>query len=305
LGRRRLGLLVAGGLLSAIVLLNMQRYFGTYISGLPYHDTSIGGRIAVYADSLPPDTQIYVVGCCWESAMPEVPFIQLIAAQPQNLQALDPKELTCDRLALLRGPAVLIWSFHDPVPMPQLTSCKQWLPAQLYMSPKGWPVFYAAPLLSDRASAPATASSTAGQPAEQLEYTETPLDGQTIRVGHSALDIGRIVDIFDQNRETLIRGREANPLVIELHFAQPREVNAIGFDMTTMQRFRIKVELSSNDGKATSFEQEYQNLGADPHVDMLVPHGPRQATLVRIEIEDQRPKPLEGYHVHMRELQLR
>jgi 4-amino-4-deoxy-L-arabinose transferase-like glycosyltransferase len=148
-GRRWLGLAIAGSLLATILILNMQRYFGAYVSGLPYHDISIGERIALYADSLPPDTQVYVVGCCWEGAMPELPFVQLVATRSQNLHALDPGELTCDQLALLHGPTVLIWSFHNPVPAPQLTSCKQWLPAQLYMSPKGWPVFYAAPLVKD------------------------------------------------------------------------------------------------------------------------------------------------------------
>jgi 4-amino-4-deoxy-L-arabinose transferase-like glycosyltransferase len=150
MGRHHIGLVITGVFLATIFVLNMQRYFGTYIDGLPYHDTSIGGQIALYADSLPPDTQVYVVGCCWESSMPELPFIQLVATRSQNLHALDPKELTCDQLSSQPEPAVLIWSFHDPVPSPQITSCQQWLPAQLYVSPKGLPVFYAAPLLRDR-----------------------------------------------------------------------------------------------------------------------------------------------------------
>ena len=150
IGRQRIGLGIAGVVLATILALNMQRYFVTYIDGLPYHDTSIGGRIALYADSLPSDAQVYIVGCCWESSMPELPFVQLVAARPQNLHALDPKELTCDQLSSLPEPAVLIWSFYDPIPVPQITSCKQWLPSQLYVSPKGLPVFYAAPLLEDR-----------------------------------------------------------------------------------------------------------------------------------------------------------
>jgi len=148
--RQRIGLVTAGALLATIFALNMQRYFVTYIDGLPYHDTSIGGQIALYVDSLPPDTQVYVVGCCWESSMPELPFVQLMTTRSQNMHALDPQELNCDQLSSLPEPAVLIWSFHDPVPAPQITSCQQWLPAQLYVSPKGLPVFYAAPFLRDR-----------------------------------------------------------------------------------------------------------------------------------------------------------
>lgn len=150
IGRQRIGLVIAGIFFAAILALNMQRYFVTYIDGLPYHDTSIGGRIALYADSLPPDTQVYIVGCCWESSMPELPFVQLMAKRPQNLHGLDPKDLTCNQLSSLPEPAVLIWNFHDPVPTQQIVSCKQWLPAQLYVSPKEVPVFYAAPLLRDQ-----------------------------------------------------------------------------------------------------------------------------------------------------------
>ena len=150
LGQRRLGLILGGALFAALLVLNMQRYFGTYIAGLPYQDTSIGGRIAVYADSLPPETQIYLVGCCWELAMPELPFVRLVSARPENLHELDPNQLSCEQLASLPGPAVLIWSFRDPVPAPQLAACMQRLPAQLYFSPKLLPVFHAAPLLNDR-----------------------------------------------------------------------------------------------------------------------------------------------------------
>lgn len=147
LRQRQLGIGIALLSIAVISVLNMQRYFGDYISGLPYHDTSIGGRIAAYADSLPPATQVYIVGCCWEASMPELPFVQLVAVNPQNMHPLDPTQLTCDTLEALPQPSVLIWNFRDPLPSPQLDSCKQWLPTQLYASPNGLPVFNAAPLL--------------------------------------------------------------------------------------------------------------------------------------------------------------
>ncbi len=81
--------------------------------------------------------------------MPELPFVQLVSVNPQNMHQLDPAQLTCDTLASLPEPSVLIWSFHDPLPSPQLDACKQWLPTQLYVSPKGLPVFNAAPLLRE------------------------------------------------------------------------------------------------------------------------------------------------------------
>jgi hypothetical protein len=73
-----------------------------------------------------------------------------MSAQPQKLHVLDGTQLTCNQLAAMPKPAVLIWSFHTPLAAPQLDACKAWLPAQLFSSPEGLPIFYAAPLLSDR-----------------------------------------------------------------------------------------------------------------------------------------------------------
>ena len=132
-----------------MIALNVQRYFWSYIPGLPYHDTSIGKNIAEYGDSLPVGTQVYVVGCCWEAVMPEMPFVRLVSSRPESLHELDPKNLTCDGLSSLTRPAVLVWSFREPLPAPQLSACAQLLPAELHFSPKELPVFHAAPLLAD------------------------------------------------------------------------------------------------------------------------------------------------------------
>ncbi len=150
LGWRRASWTIGASLLVTVMALNAQRYFWAYIPGLPYHDTSIGKSIAAYGDSLPLGTQVYVVGSRWEAFMPEMPYVRLVSKRPESLHELDPKELTCDRLASLQGPAVLVWSFHDPLPAPQLSACTQGLPAELHSSPKGWPVFHAAPLPMDR-----------------------------------------------------------------------------------------------------------------------------------------------------------
>ena len=81
--------------------------------------------------------------------MPEMPYVRLVSSRPESLHELDPKELSCDAMVSLKSPAVLVWSFRDPLPAPQLSACAQGLPAELYFSPKGWPVFHAAPLLMD------------------------------------------------------------------------------------------------------------------------------------------------------------
>ncbi len=150
-GGRWVGPAIAGLLLGTILLLNTYRYFQIYTSGLPYHNTPVGQIIARYLDLLPTDTQIYLIGCCWESSMPNTESVQYVMARPQNLHLFEPSRLSCDQLRSLPLPAVLVWSFHMTLPAPQLEACKQWLPAQLYSSHQGLPVFFAAPLQRDRA----------------------------------------------------------------------------------------------------------------------------------------------------------
>jgi 4-amino-4-deoxy-L-arabinose transferase-like glycosyltransferase len=145
-GRRRLAAVVVSFMVAVLAVLNLKRYFGDYIGGLPYHDTSIGREIATYADALPKGTHVYVVGCCWESSMPELPFIKLVAEGAENIQGVEPQGLTCESLRALKTPAVLVWSFHRALPAAELEACRERLPAAQHVSQGGWPVFFAAPL---------------------------------------------------------------------------------------------------------------------------------------------------------------
>lgn len=302
LGRRRIGLALAGVLLGAIVLLNAQRYFGAYMDGLPYHNTAIGYRLALLADSLPPSTQVYIVGCCWEGEMPEPPYVRLMVARPDTVQTLDPNELTCDRLQFLKQPAVLIWTFQTALPAPAVEPCKDWLPAQLYSSPAGLPVFNAATL---RLGSAAGAALEQAPGDEQLAYETAELDGQMIGVRHSPQDMGRAVDFLDGNTETLLRGESANPMVIELRFVRPRAVASVGLDLGAMPQFQVKVLARSAENTTTTFTKEVEDVSAEPHVDLPLGDGQQNVASLRIEIRDMRPAPPEGYHIHVREVRLR
>lgn len=145
---------VIGVLLAVMLLLNMQRYFQVYISNLPYQNTPLGRLIAEYADMLPNDTTVYLVGQKWESRMPEELSVRYVMRDPDQLQTLEPEELTCEHLRTLESPAVLVWSFHESLPAPELAPCQDWLPAQLYTSDRGLPIFHAAPLRPGTAAAP-------------------------------------------------------------------------------------------------------------------------------------------------------
>ena len=61
----------------------------------------------------------------------------------------------------------------------------------------------------------------------ELTYGSITLDGETVTVGYSTLDLGTIENAFDGNPSTLIRTKEANPLVIELDFPQPKLLSGV------------------------------------------------------------------------------
>jgi hypothetical protein len=264
----------------------------------------MGAIIAAYLDALPPETQIYLVGCCWEYAMPEPKSIQYTMARPAQLHLIEQDGLSCALLQSMPLQTVLIWDFHTPLPAPQLETCRAWLPAQMYNSVQGRPVFYAAPLRRDLAlgSIPPIEESRAGS---QLVPSLAQLDGQPIEVLHSPLDMGSAGDLFDSNADTLIRGRDANPLVLELRFTQPRDVSTLGLRLATMPRFKIRLGLARADSITTTVEQNYHDLPADPLVELSIPGGAQQVQILRIEISDLQPGSNVEPHIHVRDVQVR
>jgi 4-amino-4-deoxy-L-arabinose transferase-like glycosyltransferase len=296
-----LGPLAAATLLVAIVLLNAQRYFNDYIGGLPYQNTPIGRLVANYVDSLPPTTQVYVVGCCWQDSMPDPKSIQYVAAHPDQITFIEPERVTCDWLLFQPDTTVLIWTLQTPLPSPQIEPCKAWLPAQLYTSKAGLPIFYAASLHRELSVDPNTATTSEDA---QLETRLVDIDGQTIQVRFSALDIGEIGNIFDGSDETLMRGREANPLVIVLAFAHPQTLHQIALTLATMQHTQIVVELTDASGTISSFAHDFIDLEGAPTVELPFENGPIQVQQMRIAIRDLAPRPDEAPHIHVRELRM-
>lgn len=293
-------ILVTALLLGSILFLNAQRYFQDYIDGLPYHDTPIGLAIGTYANSLPENTQIYMVGCCWESGMPEY-YVNYTMVHPELLHYIDKQGLTCAILQSTSLPAVYIWSFYDDLPGPQLQACKQWLQTQVYYY-QGRPVFNAAALHPD---SNLVLVSNDQQPDETPQHEQIQLDGQATDVEYSSIDIGAIGDVFDGNLVTLIRGQSANPMVVALHFSQPREIKTLGLNLGSMPHFHVELVITYADNTTQAIGNEYQNLADDPHIEISLPENPQLVTGLRLMVQNMNPADNDGYHIHIREIQLR
>ena len=137
---------LAAVLLAAILGINIHRYFFEYIPGLPYGNTPIAALVSSYVNDLPPETDVYLVHCCWKDGMPEPKGIEYGLDRPGRFHQLERGKVSCDTLERLREPAVLIWDFAAPLPDPALAPCAGWLSVQYYQSPQGRPVFNASPL---------------------------------------------------------------------------------------------------------------------------------------------------------------
>lgn len=136
-------------LLAFVLVLNVQRYFIDYLDGLPYQNTAIAKPISRHIDSLPPDTNVYLYFCCWESGMPEPKSIHYELINQREINQLMPDgSLTCDTIdAVLKRPAVVFFDFRASVPDPALAACPQRLSVQTYVSTNGRPLYNLATLL--------------------------------------------------------------------------------------------------------------------------------------------------------------
>jgi len=129
---------------------------------------------------------------------------------------------------------------------------------------------------------------------------EVSLNDETIQMTYSSLDMGQSKDIFDQDLETLIRGLEANPLVLDFQFPNPRPITGMVMDFGGMD-FDLRVEVyNAEDSQPTLYKSEYRNQPPIPHVDMDFANGPALVTRINIEIEQFNPP--DEPHIHVREV---
>lgn len=129
---------------------------------------------------------------------------------------------------------------------------------------------------------------------------EVNLNSETIRISHSRLDTGQVKDLFDHDTFTLIRGLEANPLVLDFQFPIPRPITGLVMDFGGMD-FDLRVEVyNAEDSQPTLYKSEYRNQPPIPHVEINFANGPALVTRINIEIEQFDPP--DEPHIHVREV---
>lgn len=316
---------------------NVDRYFVRYVGGMPYNDVPIGREIVKYANSLSPDTSVYVVGCCWRDGTPEPFFSQIQMYRPEMLKRFDPAEqLTCDTLAQTTRPAVLIWSFETEVPSPGVESCKEQFLPVLHTMPNGVPLFYTAalkgtakpmavpvdvpeqnniiidpggiqlPEIPDISFDSGTTDSGDTERKEGFSLSGQPLEqvftingvDATVRV--SDFDMGSLPDLFDGIDDSLLRSTGSNSMSVEVTFAQPISVNTISTKLSGMHNFIADLTVTTAEGDQ-AFSQDYLNNESDVNVVFDLGSTLSISKMSLVIAEQGIPADVDT-HIHMRQL---
>lgn len=124
--------------------------------------------------------------------------------------------------------------------------------------------------------------------------------GEELIIQHSMLDMGNPVEIFDGNKQSLIRGLEANPFILDITFPSKFMISGIIADFAHMD-FTITARLySGQDSNPQVFEKTVRGVEGDPHFVMNFSDSPHLIDRLRIEILSLSHP--ERAHIHIREL---
>lgn len=129
------------------------------------------------------------------------------------------------------------------------------------------------------------------------------LGGQRVQISHSQFDMGQLRDVFDGDSFSLARGLEANPLVFDFTFSQPRLLSGLNVSMGTME-YKITASLYADSAsQPVVYEQTSPTSRSDPIADFIFDRGP--ATIARLRLEILHLNVGEEVHIHVREIVLK
>lgn len=135
----------------------------------------------------------------------------------------------------------------------------------------------------------------------QMQTAETLLDGEPVHFRHSSLDIGTIEQAFDNDVNTLLRTWEANPMVIEMTFPQPRLIGGIELIIGSAQ-IEVTAQLNGLDGsQPVVFQSVLRGSVQQPKVGLIFPEAYLVESL-HLELHDIHQG--EPGHVHLWEIYL-
>jgi 4-amino-4-deoxy-L-arabinose transferase-like glycosyltransferase len=135
-----------------------------------------------------------------------------------------------------------------------------------------------------------------------LQEGEILVDGQTVQVRYSLLDIGPIQSAFDGDKRSLTRTFEANPYVIELDFSQPRKISGFSVVFGSTEIHVLVRATLADTGEQLEFQARL--LGSLANPEGMVDFGRTiNVQTLRLEFTDLRQ--VEPANVHIWEITLK
>ena len=118
----------------------------------------------------------------------------------------------------------------------------------------------------------------------RLSVADVVLNGQTVKVSYSNIGNSDIRNVFDGDRDSLVRGVEANPFVLEFVFPEPRSVTGLAADFGSMDLTLNVMLYAPGSDTPVKLSQTYRNQPPDPLVEMAFTNAPAQVSKLRVEI---------------------
>ncbi len=308
---RRLGSVPLGGATFVVLALANVLLIRNAVAGAPHWYSDYGlygmqyGAIQLYEKVIPeilqsePQTTI-LMSCQWANGADTFPSFFLAPELRGRVQhrgvseiLLRPAELSPDMLWVLTPgeyEAARASGKFQP-----------FAPERTVPYPDGTPGFYFVRLAYSDA-APELFAMERQQRAQLVTETAT-VAGREIVVRHSATDMGRAQDLFDDEPYTLLRGLEANPFILELVFPEPQPLRGIAGDFSAMD-LEWRLALTPADGSPpVIYELTQPEEGGDVHAEIAFDRGPDLVRRVRMTIANR--KLGDFANIHVRGLELR
>ncbi|MBX0327256.1 hypothetical protein K2Z83_06120 [Oscillochloris sp. ZM17-4] len=275
-------------------------WFQNYgLDGMQYGAQQIFGELVPELLASEPDTRLLVSPTWANNPNAFIDFF-LTPAQAGRVEMINVDAFTVSRQELDPARELFIMPFYEYERALKSGKFVVDPPERVVPYPNGSPGFYVVRMrYVDNVDALFEADRLART---QLVEDQADIGGPVI-VAHSMLDMGSPAQLFDGDPHTLMRGFEANPLVVELRFPQPRSVSGVTLTVGSMDlRLRL-VGTPADGGPQIIAEQSYTGLPPDPTVQLDLPSGARELSSLRLEIAQIGGG--EVAHIHVRELALR
>lgn len=134
---------------------------------------------------------------------------------------------------------------------------------------------------------------------KQLVHAVGRIKENQVKFGYSLLSEGTIENILDRNKDSFIRGLEANPFILELEFEKPIRMNTLKLDFASMD-FSIKIILYRLEAdQPAEFMRKYSGLPDNPHIEFTFPQTQENIKKIRLEIRNTQRN--ETAEIHIRE----